>query len=61
MATGGLFPGVKKQGRKSDHSPPSGAEVKNEMSWISRGSKREEEQEQISDEKLGTNELNWIQ
>jgi hypothetical protein len=29
METGGSFPGVKKQGREVDHSPPSNAEVKN--------------------------------
>jgi len=29
MGTGGFLPGVKRQGRKADHSPPSSAEVKN--------------------------------
>jgi len=28
MGTGGFLPGVKRQGRKADHSPPSSAEVK---------------------------------
>jgi hypothetical protein len=28
MATGGFFPGVKRQGREADHSPPTSAEVK---------------------------------
>jgi hypothetical protein len=26
--TGGSFPGVKRQGREADHSPPTSAEVK---------------------------------
>jgi hypothetical protein len=28
MGTGGSFPGVKRQGREADHSPPTSAEVK---------------------------------
>jgi hypothetical protein len=32
MGTGGSFPGVKRQGREADHSPPTSAEV-NKM-WI---------------------------
>jgi hypothetical protein len=28
MGTGGSFPGVKRQGRKAAHSPPTSAEVK---------------------------------
>jgi hypothetical protein len=27
MGTGGSFPGVKRQGREADHSPPTSAEV----------------------------------
>jgi hypothetical protein len=30
-----LFPGIKQLGREVDHLPPSGAEVKNEWSYIS--------------------------
>jgi hypothetical protein len=33
MGTGGSFPGVKRQGRESDHSLPTSAEVK--KMWIS--------------------------
>jgi hypothetical protein len=33
MGTGDSFPGVKRQGREADHSPPTGAEVK--KMWIS--------------------------
>jgi hypothetical protein len=32
MGTGGSFPGVKRQRREADHSPPSSAEVK--KMWI---------------------------
>jgi hypothetical protein len=32
MATGGSFPGVKRQGSEADHSPPTSAEVKKK--WI---------------------------
>jgi hypothetical protein len=32
MGTGGPFPGVKRQGREADHSPPTSAEVK--KMWI---------------------------
>jgi hypothetical protein len=32
MGTGGSFPGVKRQGREADHSPPTSAEVK--KMWI---------------------------
>jgi hypothetical protein len=32
MGTGGSFPGVKRQGREADHSPPTNVEV-NKM-WI---------------------------
>jgi hypothetical protein len=32
MGTGGSFPGVKRQGREADHSPPPSAEVK--KMWI---------------------------
>jgi hypothetical protein len=32
MDTGVLSPGVKRQGREADHSPPTTAEVKN--TWI---------------------------
>jgi hypothetical protein len=32
MGTGGSFPGVKRLGRASDHSPPTSAEVK--KMWI---------------------------
>jgi hypothetical protein len=32
MGTGGSFPGVKRQGREVDHSPPTSAEVK--KMWI---------------------------
>jgi hypothetical protein len=28
MGTGSSFPGVKRQGREADHSPPTSAEVK---------------------------------
>jgi hypothetical protein len=35
MNTRGSFPGVKRPGRETDHSPPSSAEVKNEWSHIS--------------------------
>jgi hypothetical protein len=36
MGTGGSFPGVKRQGREADHSPPTGAEVKKMWKmWIS--------------------------
>jgi hypothetical protein len=31
----GSFPGVKRQGRGADHSPPPSAEVKNEWSYTS--------------------------
>jgi hypothetical protein len=31
----GSLPGVKRPGREADHSPPSGAEVKNTRSYIS--------------------------
>jgi len=31
----GSFPGAKRQEREINHSPPSGAEVKNEWSYIS--------------------------
>jgi hypothetical protein len=30
MSIGGSFPGVKRLGRKTDHSPPTSAEVKND-------------------------------
>jgi hypothetical protein len=32
MGTGGSFPGIKRQGRETDHSPPTSAEVK--KMWI---------------------------
>jgi hypothetical protein len=32
MGTGGSFPGVKRQGRETGHSPPSSAEIK--KMWI---------------------------
>jgi hypothetical protein len=32
MCTGGSFPGVKRQGREVDHSPPTSAEVK--KTWV---------------------------
>jgi hypothetical protein len=32
MGTGSSFPGVKRQGREDDHSPPTSAEVK--KMWI---------------------------
>jgi hypothetical protein len=32
MGTGGFFPGVKRQVREADHSPPASAEVK--KMWI---------------------------
>jgi hypothetical protein len=32
MGTGGSFPGVMRQGREADHSPPTSAEVK--KTWI---------------------------
>jgi hypothetical protein len=32
MVTGVSFPGVKRQGREADHSPPTSAEVKKK--WI---------------------------
>jgi hypothetical protein len=32
MGTGGSFPGVKRQGREADHSPPTSAEVR--KMWI---------------------------
>jgi hypothetical protein len=32
---GALSLGVKRSGREADHSPPSGAEVKNEWSYVS--------------------------
>jgi hypothetical protein len=32
MGTGGSFPGVKRQGREADHSPPARAEVK--KTWV---------------------------
>jgi hypothetical protein len=32
MGTGSSFPGVKRQGREADHSPPTSAEVK--KMWI---------------------------
>jgi hypothetical protein len=32
MGTGGSFPGVKRQGRETDHSPSTSAEVK--KTWI---------------------------
>jgi hypothetical protein len=32
MGTGGYFPGVKRQGREADHSPPASSEVK--KTWI---------------------------
>jgi hypothetical protein len=32
VGTGGSFPGVKRQGREGDHSPPTNAEVK--KTWI---------------------------
>jgi hypothetical protein len=32
MGTGGAFPGIKRQGREADHSPPTIAEVK--KMWI---------------------------
>jgi hypothetical protein len=32
IGTGGTFPGVKRQGREADHSPPTSAEVK--KMWI---------------------------
>jgi hypothetical protein len=32
MGTGGSFPGVKRQGREADHSPPTSADVK--KMWI---------------------------
>jgi hypothetical protein len=32
IGTGGSFPGVKRQGREADHSPPTKAEVK--KMWI---------------------------
>jgi hypothetical protein len=35
MGTGGSFPGVKRPGRRADHSPPSSAEVKNAWSYTS--------------------------
>jgi hypothetical protein len=35
IGTGGFFPGVKRPGRESDHSPPSTAEVKNAWSYAS--------------------------
>jgi hypothetical protein len=35
MSTRDSFPGVKRQGREADHSPPSSAEVKNAWSYIS--------------------------
>jgi hypothetical protein len=33
MGTMGSFPGIKRQGRVADHSPPSSAEVKNAWSY----------------------------
>jgi len=35
MGTGASFPGIKRPGRKADHSPASTAEVKNTWSYIS--------------------------
>jgi len=35
VGTGGSYPVVKRPGRVSDHSPPSGAEVKNAWSYTS--------------------------
>jgi hypothetical protein len=35
MGTGSLFPGVKRQGREADHSPPISAEVKKIWIYIS--------------------------
>jgi hypothetical protein len=35
MGTGGSFPGVKRQGREADHSPPTSAEVKKMWIYIS--------------------------
>jgi hypothetical protein len=32
MSTGGSIPGVKRQGREADHSPPASAEVK--KTWV---------------------------
>jgi hypothetical protein len=34
MRTGALSPGVKRPGRKDNHSPPSSAEVKNAWSYV---------------------------
>jgi hypothetical protein len=34
IGTGGSFPGVKRQGREANHSPPTSAEVK--KMWIYR-------------------------
>jgi hypothetical protein len=35
MGTGGSFPGVKRQGREADHSPPTNAEVKKMWNYTS--------------------------
>jgi hypothetical protein len=35
MGTRGSFPGVKRQGREADHSPPSSADIKNAWSYTS--------------------------
>jgi hypothetical protein len=35
MGIGGSFPGVQRQGREADHSPPTSAEVKE--TWIYTG------------------------
>jgi hypothetical protein len=35
MGTGAVSPGVKRQGREADHSPPSSAEVKDTSDRIS--------------------------
>jgi len=40
LVQGDLTSGVKRLGREADHSPPSGAEVKNEWSYISTPSLR---------------------
>jgi hypothetical protein len=33
MGTGGSSPGVKRQGREADHSPPASAEVKKMLNY----------------------------
>jgi hypothetical protein len=35
MGTWGSFPGVKRQGREADHSPPTSAEVKKMWTYTS--------------------------